>query len=61
MSEASYLGLRTKLVRPSPTIAMSARAGQLRREGRDIASLSVGEPDFPVPAHVADALIEAVK
>ena len=61
MTEPTYLGLRTKMVRPSPTIAMSARAGQLRREGRDIASLSVGEPDFPVPAHVAEAMVEAVK
>jgi aspartate aminotransferase len=61
VSEAHYLGRRTKAVRPSPTIAMAARASALRREGRDIASLSVGEPDFPVPAHVAEALHEAIK
>jgi aspartate aminotransferase len=40
---------------------MSARAAALRREGRDIAGLSVGEPDFPVPAHVAEAMVEAIK
>ena len=58
---SGIIGARTEQVRPSPTIAMSARATALRREGRDIAGLSVGEPDFPVPAHVADAMIEAIK
>jgi aspartate aminotransferase len=58
---SGIVGTRTQQVRPSPTIAMSARATALRREGRDIAGLSVGEPDFPVPQHVADAMIEAVK
>src|SRR5438067_5830160 len=42
-------------------MAMTARAIQLRREGRDIVSLSVGEPDFPVFAHVAQAISEALR
>jgi aspartate aminotransferase len=61
MTDTFPLGLRTKVVRPSPTLAIAARAAQLRREGRDIASLSVGEPDFPVPAHVAQAMTEAIQ
>jgi len=42
-------------------MAMTARAIQLRREGRDIVSLSVGEPDFPVFPHVAEAVADALK
>jgi len=42
-------------------MAMTARAIQLRREGRDIVSLSVGEPDFPLFPHVAEAVNDAVR
>lgn len=52
---------RLEAVRPSATMAMTARAIQLRREGRDIVSLSVGEPDFPVFPHVEAAISEALK
>jgi len=44
-----------KRIAPSRTTAMTDRATQLRAEGRDIISLSVGEPDFDTPAHVLDA------
>ena len=44
----------------SQTTAMTDRAAALRAQGRDIISLSVGEPDFAVPAHVADALRAAL-
>lgn len=40
----------------SQTTAMTDRAAALRAQGRDIISLSVGEPDFAMPAHVADAV-----
>jgi aspartate aminotransferase len=40
---------------------MSARAIELRRAGKDVASLSAGEPDFPVPAHVAKAIEQALE
>lgn len=52
---------RVQAVKPSPTLAISARALQLRREGKDIASLSVGEPDFPVFPHVEEAIVQAVR
>jgi aspartate aminotransferase len=52
---------RLEAVKPSATMAMTARAIQLRREGRDIVSLSVGEPDFPVFPHVAEAVTDALR
>ena len=52
---------RLDAVKPSATMAMTARAIQLRREGRDIVSLSVGEPDFPVFPHVAKAVEDALR
>lgn len=42
-------------IAPSQTTAMTDRATQLRGEGRDIISLSVGEPDFATPTHVVEA------
>lgn len=42
-------------IAPSQTTAMTDRATQLREAGRDIISLSVGEPDFATPPHVLDA------
>ena len=42
-------------VEPSRTNAMTDRATELREQGRDIISLSVGEPDFPTPPHVVEA------
>ena len=44
----------------SQTTAMTDRAAALRAAGRDIISLSVGEPDFAMPAHVADAVRAAL-
>ena len=40
---------------------MTARAAQMRREGLDVISLSVGEPDFDTPVHVAEAGIAAIR
>lgn len=47
-------------IAPSRTNAMTDRAIALRAEGRDIISLSVGEPDFPMPAHVKQAVRDAL-
>ncbi len=52
---------RVALVKPSPTLAITARGIQLRREGKDIVSLSVGEPDFPVFPHVEEAIVAALR
>lgn len=47
-------------IQPSRTNAMTDRAMALREEGRDIISLSVGEPDFPTPPHVVAAMKQAL-
>jgi aspartate aminotransferase len=48
-------------VNPSPTIAMTTRAAELRAEGRDIIALSAGEPDFDTPEPIKDAAIAAIR
>jgi len=45
----------------SATIAISNKAKQMQREGIDVISLSIGEPDFDTPKHITDACIEALK
>lgn len=52
---------RVEQVKPSPTLAITARGIALKREGRDIVSLSVGEPDFPVFPHVEEAIVSALR
>ncbi len=52
---------RVAQVKPSATIAMSMKAAELRAEGRDIISLSMGEPDFNTPEHIRRAAIEAIE
>ena len=47
-------------IKPSPTIAMSTLAGELKAQGRDIISLSAGEPDFDTPAHIKAAAQKAI-
>lgn len=48
-------------VQPSATLAMTARAKQLKREGLPIIGLSAGEPDFDTPAPISEAGIEAIR
>ncbi len=52
---------RVMAMQPSATLAMSARAKQLRREGKPVISLSAGEPDFHTPAPIAEAAIAAIR
>nr|MCH9764888.1 aminotransferase class I/II-fold pyridoxal phosphate-dependent enzyme [Alphaproteobacteria bacterium] len=47
-------------VQPSATIAVSTKARQLKAEGRDIISLSAGEPDFDTPDHIKEAAKRAL-
>jgi aspartate aminotransferase len=48
-------------MRPSPTLAVTAKAQSLKRQGRDILDLGVGEPDFPVPGHIQEAGMQAIR
>jgi len=47
-------------IKPSATLAISSKAMELRAQGREIISLSVGEPDFPTPKHIREAAKQAV-
>lgn len=55
------LSRRAQSVQPSPTLAITARAKAMRAAGKDVISLSAGEPDFGTPDHVKVAGIEAIE
>ncbi len=55
------LSQRIQQVQPSATLAITAKAAELRAAGQSIISLSVGEPDFDTPAHARKAAIEAIE
>ncbi len=48
-------------IKPSPTIAVTSLARELRRQGRDIIGLGAGEPDFDTPDHIKEAAIAAIR
>ena len=52
---------RTKLIKPSVTLAIAAKAGKLRSEGIDVVNFSAGEPDFDTPDHIKAAAVEAIR
>ena len=54
------LSNRVQAIKPSPTLAVTARAAALKAEGRDIIGLGAGEPDFDTPQHIKDAAIDAI-
>ena len=55
-----FLSDRLNRIKPSPTIAMTTRAAELRAQGRDIIGLSAGEPDFDTPVNIRDAAKVAI-
>ena len=55
------LNPRVDAMQPSATLAMSARAKQLRREGNPVIALSAGEPDFDTPDPISEAGIQAIR
>jgi aspartate aminotransferase len=57
----SFLADRLARVKPSPTMAITALATELKAAGRDIISLSVGEPDFDTPPNIQEAGIAAIR
>jgi aspartate aminotransferase len=48
-------------IQPSQTIAVSAKARELKRQGRDVISLGAGEPDFDTPDNIKEAAIKAIR
>ena len=54
------LAHRVNWIKPSPTLAMTAKAIALKAQGNDVISLSVGEPDYDTPQWIKDAAIQAM-
>jgi aspartate aminotransferase len=57
----SLLAQRLSRIKPSPTIAVTTKAAELKAAGRDVIGLGAGEPDFDTPANVVEAAIAAMK
>jgi aspartate aminotransferase len=55
------LAERTKAIKPSPTLAMNAKAKELKSQGIDITNFGVGEPDFDTPDNIKEAAIKAIR
>ncbi len=49
-----------KRIKPSPTIAVTSKARELRAAGKDVIGLGAGEPDFDTPDNIKEAAIEAI-
>ncbi|WP_306131473.1 pyridoxal phosphate-dependent aminotransferase [Roseivivax marinus] len=56
----AFLSEALARVNPSPTVAITQRARELRAEGRDVIALSAGEPDFDTPENVKRAAVAAI-
>ena len=56
-----FLADRLARVKPSPTMAITALATELKAAGRDIIALSQGEPDFDTPENIREAAIAAIR
>ena len=58
---SASISKRVQKVKPSPTLAVTARYLALKAEGKDIIGLGAGEPDFDTPLHISDAGVEAIR
>ena len=57
----SRVSARVSALKPSETLALSARARALRAKGEKVVSFAAGEPDFDTPEHIQDAAVEAIR
>lgn len=55
------ISARVRRIKPSPSSAAADRFAELRRQGKDIINLAIGEPDFDTPAHIRQAASEAIE
>ena len=55
------LSSRVKQIKPSPTLAITAKAKAMKAEGIDVVGFGAGEPDFDTPDHVKEAALEAIR
>ncbi|AHF05228.1 aspartate aminotransferase [Marichromatium purpuratum 984] len=58
---STKLAARVQAVKPSATLAITARANALRAEGKDVIGLGAGEPDFDTPEHIKAAAVAAIE
>ena len=56
----TFLSATLDRVKPSPTIAVTTKAQELRAAGRDVIGLGAGEPDFDTPEHIKSAGKDAI-
>ena len=61
MTDNSQISIRALSIKPSLTLEISAKAKALKAEGKNICSLSAGEPDFDTPEFIIDATLRALK
>jgi len=57
----SVLASRLSRIKPSPTIAVTSKARELKAAGRNVIGLGAGEPDFDTPDHIKEAAIQAIQ
>ncbi|MGB0671169.1 MAG: pyridoxal phosphate-dependent aminotransferase [Rhodospirillales bacterium] len=57
----AFLADRLSLIKPSPTIAVTTKAAELKAAGKDVIGLGAGEPDFDTPDHIKEAAIKAIQ
>jgi aspartate aminotransferase len=57
----SLVANRLKVIKPSPTLAVSAKAAKLKAEGKDVIAMGAGEPDFDTPEFIKEAAIVALR
>lgn len=55
------LAKRVSVLSPSPTLAITAKANELKRQGVDVVGLGAGEPDFNTPLHIIEAAEKAMR
>lgn len=58
---ASRIAARVRRIKPSPSTSAADRANELRRQGKSIVNLVVGEPDFDTPPHIRQAAAAAIE
>ena len=58
---SSRIAEHIRRIKPSPSTAAADRANELRRQGKDIINLAVGEPDFDTPPNIRDAAARAIE
>src|SRR5216684_1482818 len=56
----SLVANRLNVIKPSPTLAVSAKAAKLKAEGKDVIAMGAGEPDFDTPEFIKEAAIAAI-